>query len=145
MGPAEADGDGGVADVPKWDVFDSSMAETGPETPDIPVEAGPRPADLGADCETCSGNDAAFVSQDVPLAVTIGSKFMVTIRMKNTGVTTWTDDEDYLLGFQNPQDSQAWGTGTRCSNSARPKFVRSAWTPGKQSGRLTSSSASCGG
>ena len=57
-----------------------------------------------------SQNNAAFVSQSVPSAVTPGQTFTVSITMRNTGTTSWTTSGEYKLGSQNPQDNTTWGT-----------------------------------
>jgi hypothetical protein len=43
-------------------------------------------------------NNAAFVSQTVPDAMTTGQFTPVTVRMRNTGTTTWTSGAGYALG-----------------------------------------------
>jgi len=54
-------------------------------------------------------NDAAFVSQTVPATMVAGQTYTVTVRMKNTGTTTWDDPNIFRLGSQNPQDNMTWG------------------------------------
>jgi hypothetical protein len=54
-------------------------------------------------------NNAAFVSQSVPSTLTAGQTATVTVTMKNTGTTTWTD-ASYKLGSQNPADNATWGS-----------------------------------
>ena len=55
-------------------------------------------------------DDAAFVSYvDVPSKMAAGSTATVTVRMQNTGTTTWTSAEGYQLGSQRPQDNVTWG------------------------------------
>jgi hypothetical protein len=53
-------------------------------------------------------NNAAFVSQNVPGSMSVGQTVSVTVRMKNTGTTTWTNP-GYALGSQNPVDNSTWG------------------------------------
>lgn len=55
-----------------------------------------------------AGNDAAFVSQDVPTLLTAGETKTVSITMRNTGDTTWTPGLGYRLGTQSPQDNTLW-------------------------------------
>ncbi len=59
-----------------------------------------------------SQNDAQFVSQTVPSSVHVGEIFDVSIAIKNTGTTTWTNEDMYFLGSQNPQDNDIWGYGS---------------------------------
>jgi hypothetical protein len=58
-----------------------------------------------------AGNDAAFVSQNVPATMLAGESYAVTVSMLNQGVTTWTPGQAYRLGSQNPQDNSVWGLG----------------------------------
>ena len=54
--------------------------------------------------------DAAFVSYtNVPSTMTAGSTATVTVRMRNTGATTWTSADGYALGSRRPQDNVTWG------------------------------------
>ena len=52
---------------------------------------------------------ASFVSQSVPLAMTAGQSYSVSVTMSNTGSTTWTAG-NYYLGSQNAQGNTTWGT-----------------------------------
>lgn len=54
-------------------------------------------------------NDAEFDDQDVPDAMVAGQVYDVSVSMKNTGTTGWTDEGGYRLGSQNPQDNAVWG------------------------------------
>ena len=55
-------------------------------------------------------DDASFVSYvDVPSKMAAGSSATVTVRMQNTGTTTWTSADGYQLGSQRPQDNVTWG------------------------------------
>ena len=55
-------------------------------------------------------DDASFVSYvDVPSTMAAGSSATVTVRMRNTGTTTWTSADGYQLGSQRPQDNVTWG------------------------------------
>ena len=57
-----------------------------------------------------SSDDASFVSYvDVPSRMAAGSSATVTVRMQNTGTTTWTSADGYELGSQRPQDNVTWG------------------------------------
>ena len=55
-------------------------------------------------------DDASFVSySNVPSTMTAGSSATVTVRMRNTGTTTWTSAEGYALGSRRPLDNVTWG------------------------------------
>ena len=57
-----------------------------------------------------ASDDASFVSYiDVPSTMAAGSSATVTVRMRNTGTTTWTSAGGYQLGSQRPQDNVTWG------------------------------------
>jgi len=55
-----------------------------------------------------TGNDAAFVSQEVP-ELEAGETVTVSITMKNTGQTAWTPRGQFRLGSQGPADNVHWG------------------------------------
>lgn len=55
-----------------------------------------------------TGNDAEFIMQDIP-ALNAGDTVTVSITMKNTGVTTWTNSGQFKLGSQGPADNTNWG------------------------------------
>lgn len=54
-------------------------------------------------------DDAEFDDQDVPERMIAGRQYDVSVTMKNTGTTEWTDEKGYRLGSQNPQDNALWG------------------------------------
>ncbi|WP_187775837.1 RHS repeat-associated core domain-containing protein [Luteimonas suaedae] len=54
-------------------------------------------------------DNAQFVSQAVPNPMTRGQSYSVTVRMKNTGDTTWSTSGGYQLGSQNPANNSTWG------------------------------------
>lgn len=55
-------------------------------------------------------DEASFVSYvDLPSAMTAGTSTTVTVRMKNTGTTTWTSAAGYALGSRQPADNVTWG------------------------------------
>jgi hypothetical protein len=60
---------------------------------------------------SATGNDSAFVSQRVPSALLAGEPFTVTVTMRNTGTTTWSEAGAYHLGSQDPEDNTNFGTG----------------------------------
>ncbi|MDZ7744334.1 MAG: NBR1-Ig-like domain-containing protein [Candidatus Saccharibacteria bacterium] len=45
-----------------------------------------------------------------PASVKRGERFSATVRVSNSGDTTWDPEENYRLGSQNPQDNWNWGT-----------------------------------
>ncbi|MBI5528472.1 MAG: hypothetical protein HY897_19240 [Deltaproteobacteria bacterium] len=61
-------------------------------------------------CAAWAGNDAAFVSQNVPQTVVTGRPFAATVTMRNTGDTSWSLGSSHFLGSENPQDNTTWGT-----------------------------------
>lgn len=54
-------------------------------------------------------NGAQFVSQSVPNPMVRGQSYSVTVRLKNTGDTTWSSAQDYKLGIRNQVGESAWG------------------------------------
>jgi len=54
-------------------------------------------------------NDASFVSQDVPISMDPGETATVSITMRNTRTSTWTRNDGFQLGSQNPVDNEIWG------------------------------------
>ncbi len=54
-------------------------------------------------------NDAAFVSQTVAATMVPGQTYNVSVKMRNTGASTWTPDGDYQLAAENLPDNQRWG------------------------------------
>jgi len=63
-----------------------------------------------ADVEPIENLDSEFISQDVPLLVTPGQTFPVSISMRNTGELAWTRDDKIKLGSQSPANNLTWGT-----------------------------------
>ncbi|MEU7691688.1 NBR1-Ig-like domain-containing protein [Microbispora hainanensis] len=57
-------------------------------------------------------DDGSVVTSTPPAAtMPAGSRTHVTVRVTNTGSTTWTPDLGYRLGSQSPQDNTTWGLG----------------------------------
>ncbi|HED34438.1 MAG TPA: hypothetical protein ENJ08_09520 [Gammaproteobacteria bacterium] len=50
----------------------------------------------------CTGapNNATLISQSIPLSMTYGSTYSISITLKNTGETVWSDSAGYQLGFR---------------------------------------------
>ncbi len=70
---------------------------------------------FAAPSAVCAADNAAFVAQNVPTAMTAGQTSTVTVTMQNTGTTSWAPSRDlgYKLGTQNPQDNTLWTGATR--------------------------------
>ncbi len=74
------------------------------------TDGGTATLSFGIAVEALALDDAAFVSQTaVPEKMAAGSEAVVTVRMKNTGTTTWTQASGYALGSQRPDDNERWG------------------------------------
>ena len=54
-------------------------------------------------------NAGSFVSQSVPYSMEAGYAYDVSVTMRNTGTSTWTDAAQFRLGSQNPRDNYTWG------------------------------------
>ncbi len=55
-----------------------------------------------------TGNNAEFVSQTLP-NLNAGKTVSVSITMKNTGTTTWTNRGNFKLASQSPAENKIWG------------------------------------
>ena len=65
-----------------------------------------------------AANNAAFVSQFVPLVMAPGGTYHVLVTMRNTGTSIWSFDTKHKLGSANLQDNTRWGfTRVGISNS----------------------------
>jgi len=67
--------------------------------------------DLATSPDTTGLDDAGFVSQDVPIELEAGTTFLAEFTFQNTGATTWSEEGQFRLGSQTPQDNETWGTG----------------------------------
>ena len=76
------------------------------------VADGYDPTDIPFDLRESMVSDAAFVTQSVPANMMTGERYNVSVRMRNTGTTTWspTGANPFRLGSQNPQDNTTWGS-----------------------------------
>jgi RHS repeat-associated protein len=83
----------------QWQIVEDQVAWIGPLTPNVAVVVS-APATV---------NDATFVSQSVPSAMTAGQTYNVSVTMLNSGTTTWTTASLYRLGSENPQNNTTWG------------------------------------
>jgi len=54
-------------------------------------------------------NGATFVSQSVPTSMQVGQTYSATLKMKNSGTTTWSSAANYKLGSANPLGNSRWG------------------------------------
>jgi arylsulfatase A-like enzyme len=52
---------------------------------------------------------ASFVSQEVPTSLKPGETVTVSVTMRNTGESTWTSTDNYMLGYVNSSDNNVWG------------------------------------
>jgi len=53
-------------------------------------------------------NNSQFISQSVPISVSPGESYNISVTFKNTGTKTWTSGNLYRLGTQNPSDNTIW-------------------------------------
>jgi arylsulfatase A-like enzyme len=71
-----------------------------------------------------TGNNSTFVSQDIP-ELKAGETVSVSITMKNTGTSAWTQTGQFNLGSQSPADNILWGL-KRISLDAGDSIVNGA-------------------
>lgn len=64
------------------------------------------------------GNSAEFVSQIVPATMRAGQPYTVTVKMLNTGTSTWTAANAYFLGSSNPAGTRTWNSAGRVTVAA---------------------------
>ncbi|HTI40869.1 MAG TPA: FG-GAP-like repeat-containing protein [Vicinamibacterales bacterium] len=89
----------------QWQMVDDFVAWFGTRTPNVRVAVSAPGALL----------DARFVSQNVPTTMVAGKSYPVSITLKNTGTTSWSNTTGpgtpsaFSLGAQNPQDNLNWG------------------------------------
>ncbi|WP_262311774.1 NBR1-Ig-like domain-containing protein [Duganella violaceipulchra] len=82
----------------QWKMVQDGLEWFGEQSPNLTVSVGlPPPV-----------NDAAFVEQNTPATMVAGQTYNLYIKMRNTGTTTWSAGEQYLLGAPNPQDNTSW-------------------------------------
>jgi hypothetical protein len=93
----------GTTQVFQWRMLRESVAWFGEATMGVLITIGP----------PGGTNGAAFVSQSVPASMSPGQKATVSITMKNTGTSTWTRDDGFKLGTENPRDNTTWTGKTR--------------------------------
>jgi len=86
----------------QWQMRQSGVEFFGPPTPNIVVTVSTQPPPTPV-------NDAAFVSQNAPTALDTGETVAVSVTMRNTGTTTWTEATSYRLSSRGPRDNTTWG------------------------------------
>ncbi|KAF1714291.1 hypothetical protein CSC71_04445 [Pseudoxanthomonas sangjuensis] len=96
----------GILLQPAW-----VQAQTAPET-----DAVAQPMAC-IDCGDPDEDDAAFVDQSVPASLQTGQTATVTIRMQNTGNTTWRSSSGYNLVPVSPQIGTTWGVSQIASGT----------------------------
>ena len=69
------------------------------------------------DCGDPDEDDAAFVDQSAPASLQTGQTATVTIRMQNTGNTTWRPTSGYNLVPFSPQIGTTWGVSQIASGT----------------------------
>lgn len=57
------------------------------------------------------GDDAIFVRQSVQAKMDPGQPHVVSVTMRNSGITTWSAGDKYRLGSWNPENNSTWGPG----------------------------------
>jgi len=84
-----------------------------------------------------AADNSQFDSQSVPDTMTCFRNYTVSVTMKNTGTTTWTQAGGYNLGSYNPYDNWTWGlsrvplssTATVCPGESKT-FTFTVTAPG---------------
>lgn len=84
----------------QWRMVQDGVEWFGVLTPNVAVQvvAPPPPP-----------HNAQFVIQSVPTTMTVGKPYNVSIKMRNTGPTTWTVADGFRLVAQGPVDNPTWG------------------------------------
>ncbi|MEA3187951.1 MAG: large repetitive protein [Chthoniobacter sp.] len=92
-------------------VFSNSYATDASFAKPIKLGLGTVNVSLASNAGFSSGNfnQSAFVSQTVPSEMTAGASYTVSVTMQNTGSSSWSADNMFRLGPQNPQDTRIWG------------------------------------
>ncbi len=79
--------------------------------PSLPLIAVMATILLAVALPAAAASSAQFISQSVTASMVPGAVQSVSVTMRNSGTTTWTQAAGYKLGSQNPQDNITWGTG----------------------------------
>lgn len=69
-----------------------------------PPQETPTPAPVATPVD-----DSACEVTAIPSSVKRGESFTATIRVKNTGTTSWNPSAGYMLGSESPRDNMNWG------------------------------------
>jgi hypothetical protein len=93
----------------QWQMLLEFVEWFGATTPNVAVVVNPP-----------KPNQAKFISQSVPGAMTAGNSYDVSVTFKNTGTVTWTSATDFKLGAQNPQDNEVWIKRVNLPGSVAP-------------------------
>jgi uncharacterized protein affecting Mg2+/Co2+ transport len=84
----------------QWELYkDNGTSFFGQMSTNVSVQVG-----------SVATDNASFVSQSVAASMAKGQGYSVSVRMQNTGSTTWTSAAGYKLASQNPADNTTWGT-----------------------------------
>ena len=76
----------------------------------IDSEGGTNPVLTGSPVIIQCRNNAQFVSQvSPPSQVVIGQSYQVSVSLKNTGDTSWSETGKFRLASQNPENNTIWG------------------------------------
>jgi RHS repeat-associated protein len=78
----------------QWQMVQEGSEWFGPSTPSTQVAVG---------------NHATFVSQSVPEHMAPGQVYPVNVKLRNTGLTSWTTAGNYRLIPKNPDHNNRWG------------------------------------
>ncbi len=80
----------------QWLMIHEWVAWFGAYTPNLVINVAP------------NIDRSTFVSQSVPMTMTRGQTYQVSITLTNSGTSTWVTNE-FRLGSMNPQDNTRWG------------------------------------
>ena len=83
----------------QWQMVEEGVTWFGALTPRVPITVSAAAASL----------DATFVSQSVPATMTAGSRYNVSVSMRNSGTVASTSTPGtFSLGSQQPRDNNIW-------------------------------------
>ncbi|HKY06425.1 MAG TPA: NBR1-Ig-like domain-containing protein, partial [Blastocatellia bacterium] len=86
----------------QWQMYKTGTGFFGQPTTNIPVRVG------NVSTGGSATDNASFVSQTAPAAMTAGQVSSVSVTMRNSGTTTWAAGT-YKLASQNPAGNLNWG------------------------------------
>ena len=93
----------------QWRIFQDGLGFFGDPSTNLLLNVVPATAQ--------QTNHATFVSVAVPTSMAFGETNAVTVRLRNSGTTTWTPAAGYRLASQNPANNTTWG-GNRAALTA---------------------------